>query len=143
MASIQRAASSGSEGGEVQIDERKRKRMLSNRESARRSRMRKQKQLEDLSDEVSKLQGANKKLLETIKAKEEACIETEAANGILRAQTLELTDRLRFLNSILEIAEEVSGFSVEIPEIPDPLLKPWQIPHPTQPIMASAYMFLH
>ncbi|QCD98285.1 bZIP transcription factor 53-like [Vigna unguiculata] len=143
MASIQRSAtSSGSEAGDPQIDERKRKRMLSNRESARRSRMRKQKQLEDLTDEVSKLQGANKKLVENIKTKEEACAETEAANSILRAQTLELTERLRFLNSILEIAEEVGGLSVEIPDIPDPLLKPWQIPHPTQPIMATANMFL-
>ncbi|KAK7337518.1 hypothetical protein VNO77_18097 [Canavalia gladiata] len=143
MASLQRSTSSGSEAGDPQIDERKRKRMLSNRESARRSRMRKQKQLEDLTDEVSRLQGANKKLVESIKAKEEACVETEAANSILRAQTMELADRLRFLNSILEIAEEVSGFDVEIPEIPDPLLKPWQIPHPTQPIMASANMFQH
>ncbi|XP_047159318.1 bZIP transcription factor 53-like [Vigna umbellata] len=143
MASIQRSAtSSGSEAGDPQIDERKRKRMLSNRESARRSRMRKQKQLEDLTDEVSRLQGANKKLVENIKAKEEACAETESANSILRAQTMELTERLRFLNSILEIAEEVGGLSFEIPDIPDPLLKPWQIPHPTQPIMATANMFL-
>uniref|UniRef100_I1JQS0 BZIP domain-containing protein n=1 Tax=Glycine max TaxID=3847 RepID=I1JQS0_SOYBN len=96
--------SSGSEGGDPHIiDERKRKRMLSNRESARRSRMRKQKQLEDLTDEVSRLQSANKKLAENI---------------------------------------EVEGLSVEIPEIPDPLLKPWQIPHPIQPIMATANMFL-
>ncbi|MDG2845107.1 bZIP transcription factor, partial [Vibrio parahaemolyticus] len=93
--------------------------MLSNRESARRSRMRKQKQLEDLTDEVSRLQSANKKLAENIEAKEEACVETEAANSILRAQTMELADRLRFLNSILEIAEEVEGLSVEIPEIPE------------------------
>ncbi|ESW35169.1 hypothetical protein PHAVU_001G212800 [Phaseolus vulgaris] len=143
MASIQRSAtSSGSEAGDLQIDERKRKRMLSNRESARRSRMRKQKQLEDLTDEVSRLQGANKKLVENIKAKEEACAETEAGNSILRVQTMELTERLRFLNSILEIAEEVGGLSVEIPDIPDPLLKPWQIPHPTQAIMATANMFL-
>ncbi|WVZ08490.1 hypothetical protein V8G54_021836 [Vigna mungo] len=143
MASIQRSAtSSGSEAGDPQIDERKRKRMLSNRESARRSRMRKQKQLEDLTDEVSRLQGANKKLVENIKTKEEACAETESANSILRAQTMELTERLRFLNSILEIAEEVGGLSVEIPDIPDPLLKPWQIPHPTQPIMATSNMFL-
>ncbi|XP_004494422.1 bZIP transcription factor 53 [Cicer arietinum] len=147
MASVKRPASSGSDGGgDLQngtIDERKRKRMISNRESARRSRMRKQKQLEDLSDEVNKLRIENNKLLEDIKIKEEACIENEATNGVLRAQTMELTDRLRFLNSMLKFAEEVSGLSVEIPEIPDPLLKPWQIPHPTQAIMASADMFLH
>lgn len=141
MSSIPRPASSGSsEGGDPAMDERKRKRMESNRQSARRSRMRKQKQLEDLTDEASRLQVANERMVQSIKAKEEAYVEMEAANDILRAQTTELAERLRFLNSILEIAEEVSGLSVEIPQIPDPLLKPWQIPHP---IMASPDMFLH
>ncbi|KAL2345475.1 LOW QUALITY PROTEIN: hypothetical protein Fmac_006760 [Flemingia macrophylla] len=135
MASIQCSASSGSEGGDPQIDERKRKRMLSNRESARRSRMRKQKQLEDLTDEIARRE---QEARGGHQGQEEACVETEAANSILRAQTMELADRLRFLNSILEIAEEVGGLSVEIPEIPDPLLRPWQIPHPTQPIMATS-----
>ncbi|XP_058740453.1 bZIP transcription factor 53-like [Vicia villosa] len=140
MASIHGTASSGSDGT---IDERKRKRMLSNRESARRSRMRKQKQLEDLSDEASKLQIENKKLAEDIKSKEESLIEMEASNGVIRARTMELTERLRFLNSILEIAEEVSGLTVEIPEIPDPVLNPWRVHHPIQRIMASADVFLH
>ncbi|TKY52458.1 Ocs element-binding factor 1 [Spatholobus suberectus] len=141
MASTQRPASSGSsEGGDAAMDERKRKRMESNRESARRSRMRKQKQLEDLADEASRLQAANERLAQSIKAKEEAWVEMEAANDIIRAQTMELADRLRSLNSILEIAEEVSGLSVEIPQIPDPFLRPWQIPHP---IMASPDVFLH
>ncbi|XP_027365636.1 bZIP transcription factor 53-like [Abrus precatorius] len=145
MASIQRPASSGSSegGGDPQMDDRKRKRMLSNRESARRSRMRKQKQLEDLTDEASRLISSNEQIVESISVKEDAYVEMEAANDILRAQTMELADRLRFLNSILEIAEEVSGFSVEIPQIPDPLLMPWQIPHPIHPIVASADMFLH
>lgn len=125
------------------MDERKRKRMLSNRESARRSRMRKQKQVEDLTNEISKLRGSNERLAHGIKAKEEAYLEMEAANGVLRAQTMELAERLRFLNSILEIAEEVSGFSVEIPQIPDPLLKPWHVPYPIYPIMASSDMLLH
>ncbi|CAI8615178.1 unnamed protein product [Vicia faba] len=140
MASIHGAASSGSDGP---IDERKRKRMISNRESARRSRMRKQKQLEDLSDEANMLQTENKRIAEDIKSKEEALVESDAANGVLRARTMELTERLRFLNSILEIAEEVSGLSVEIPEIPDAILNPWRVHHPVQRVMASADVFLH
>ncbi|KAI9085055.1 hypothetical protein K1719_033047 [Acacia pycnantha] len=48
--------------------------------------------------------------------------------------------RLRFLNSMLEIAEEVIGLSVEIPEIPDPLLKPWQLPYLIQPITTSDFV---
>lgn len=146
MASNQRPASSGSDGGDPRsdmMDERKRKRMLSNRESARRSRMKKQKLLEDLTNEISRLQGANNQLVQSIKEKEEAYNEMESANGILRARAMELFDRLRFLNSILEIAEEVSGLSVEIPEIPDPLLKPWQLTFPIQPIIASADFIMH
>lgn len=100
--------------------------------------MRKQKQLEDLTAEMSRLQVSNESLAQGIKVKEVSLIEMEAANDILRAQTMELADRLRFLNSILEIAEEVSGFSVDIPQIPDPLLKPWHVPHAIHPIMASS-----
>ncbi|KAE9611856.1 hypothetical protein Lal_00048875 [Lupinus albus] len=147
MASIQRAAvSSGSEGGDpASIDERKRKRMISNRESARRSRLRKQKLLEDLTEEVNRLQGASKEITETIKKKEDAYLKMESANNILRAQTMELTDRLQSLNSIIKRAEEVNGnsFSIEKPQISDPLMNPWQLSYPFHPLMASPDMFLH
>ncbi|MBA0704294.1 hypothetical protein Golax_016563 [Gossypium laxum] len=135
MAAVQRPASSSDS------DERKRKRMLSNRESARRSRIRKQKQLEDLVNEVSALQKDNSQLSEKINVATQGYAEMECANNVLRAQAMELTERLRSLNSVLHIVEEVSGYAVDIPEIPDPLMKPWQIPCPVQPIMALADMF--
>lgn len=135
MAAVQRPASSSDS------DERKRKRMLSNRESARRSRIRKQKQLEDLVNEVSALQKDNSQLSEKINVTTQRYAEMECANNVLRAQAMELTERLRSLNSVLHIVEEVSGYAVDIPEIPDPLMKPWQIPCPVQPIMALADMF--
>lgn len=143
MASIQRPASSGSgsgSGSDVAIDERKRKRMLSNRESARRSRMRKQKQLEDLTDEVTRLQLSNRDLMQKINAKEQNYGAIESANNVLRAQHAELTDRLRSLNSVLQMMEEMSGFSVDIPEIPDSMMNPWQLNRPIQPIMADMFM---
>lgn len=115
--------------------------MESNRESARRSRMRKQKQLEDLTTEVSRLQIANNQILLSINSKEQAFVQMESSNSVLRTQAMELTDRLQSLNSVLQIVEEVSGLAVDIPEIPDPLLKPWQLPYATQPISAFAEMF--
>ncbi|KAL5561011.1 hypothetical protein UlMin_030758 [Ulmus minor] len=141
MSTIQRQSSSGSDGSGT-IDERKRKRMESNRESARRSRMRKQKQLEDLTDEITRLQIANNQILQSINAKEQAFVQIDNANNVLRAQAMELTDRLRSLNSVLQIVEDVSGLAVDIPEIPDPLMKPWQLSYPNHPITASAEMFL-
>ena len=102
--------------------------------------MRKQKQMEDLVNETSQLESANTMIRQNIDAAKQRYIEMESANNVLRAQAMELTDRLRALNSVLQIWGDVSGLSVEIPEIPDPLMKPWQLPCPVQPIMASVDM---
>lgn len=56
--STSKNSSSGSD-----IDERKHKRMISNRESAKRSRMRKQKHLENLRSQVSRLKLANRQTM--------------------------------------------------------------------------------
>lgn len=104
--------------------------------------MRKQKQMEDLTSEASRLQTMNAQLLQSINAKEQAYVAIESANNVLRAQAMELTDRLQSLNSVLQIIEEVNGFALDIPEIPDPMMNPLQLHRPIQPIMASADMFL-
>lgn len=129
-------SSPGSDG-----DERKRKRKLSNRESARRSRMRKQQHLDELIGQEQQLQDENKKLREMIDGASQFYLNFASENNVLRAQVAELTDRLRSLNSVLQIASEVSGLAFDIPDIPDTLLEPWQMPCPVQPIAASADMF--
>ncbi|KAF2304779.1 hypothetical protein GH714_037940 [Hevea brasiliensis] len=102
------AANSGSDSDPryASIDERKRKRMISNRESARRSRMRKQKQMGDLVNEASLLQNENDRLRQNINDNTQRYVEIESANSVLRAQAMELTERLLSLNSVLQIAEE-------------------------------------
>jgi len=123
------------------VDDKKRKRMISNRESARRSRMRKQKQVEDFVNEASQLKNENSRIMQNIDVVSQRYMEIESANNVLRAQAMELTDRLQSLNSVLQIVEDVSGLGLDIPEIPDPLLRPWQLPCPGHPIMASNDMF--
>lgn len=103
--------------------------------------MRKQKQMEDLIHEASVLQSDNRRIMEKINATTQRYINMESQNNVLRAQAMELTDRLRSLNSVLQMVEDVSGLALDIPEIPDPLLEPWQLPCPVQPIIASADMF--
>ncbi|KAF5462064.1 hypothetical protein F2P56_018104 [Juglans regia] len=93
---------SGSEGDvQLLMDQRKRKRMQSNRESARRSRMRKQKQLNDLTGQVAQLSKDNNQILASITITTQLYLNIEAQNSILRAQVVELSQRLDSLNEIL------------------------------------------
>ncbi|KAL5983552.1 hypothetical protein ACLOJK_017639 [Asimina triloba] len=122
------------------VDQRKKRRMISNRESARRSRMRKQQHLDDLLTQVSQLKAENSQIVTRVEFATQQFVQLDSENTILRTQVMELTDRLQSLNSVLHIMEEVSGLSMDIPEIPDPLLRPWQLPCPSLPIMAAADM---
>ncbi|CAH2075688.1 unnamed protein product [Thlaspi arvense] len=82
-------------------DERKRKRMISNRDSARRSRMRKQKLLEDLTSDLGRLQCENKLILCRIDEVKEGYTAVAADNCVLRAQVAELVARLGSLAGVL------------------------------------------
>ncbi|CAJ1973279.1 unnamed protein product [Sphenostylis stenocarpa] len=95
--------SSGSEE-DLQVlrtDERKNKRKLSNRESARRSRMRKRNHLEDLTKQVSQFTKENREILGTIDMTTQHYLKIEAENCVLRAQMGELGQRLQSLNDII------------------------------------------
>ncbi|CAK9317272.1 unnamed protein product [Citrullus colocynthis] len=83
------------------MDQRKRKRMQSNRESARRSRMRKQQHLDGLMAQVSQLRDNKNQMISRINLTTQLFLNIEAENSVLRAQILELTHRLESLNQIL------------------------------------------
>ncbi|XP_019165604.1 PREDICTED: bZIP transcription factor 11-like [Ipomoea nil] len=102
--------SSGSEEDlQTLMDQRKRKRMISNRESARRSRMRKQKHLDDLMAQVSQLRKENNQIVTAMNATTQQYLNVEAHNSILRAQVAELSHRLEALNEIVSFLNANNG----------------------------------
>ncbi|KAK3231672.1 hypothetical protein Dsin_003553 [Dipteronia sinensis] len=70
---------------QVVMDMRRRRRELSNRESARRSRMRKQKHVDALMQEVSRLRTDNNRLLTSINISNHHLIAVQTENFILKA----------------------------------------------------------
>ncbi|GER32034.1 basic-leucine zipper transcription factor family protein [Striga asiatica] len=99
-----------SRGSDEQVmDQRKRKRMQSNRESARRSRMKKQKHLDDLTAEVARLAKLNAQIVAAIGAAKHRLVAVGAENSVLRAQVVELGRRLESLNQILDYVTTAAG----------------------------------
>jgi FtsZ-binding cell division protein ZapB len=113
-------------------DERKRKRMQSNRESARRSRQKKQLHLDTLLAEAEKLKADNADMEAKINLTSHQYIMVEKENQVLRARHAELADRLQSLNSLLRMYEEFMGVCMDIPDMPGtqpvPFMRPQQLP---------------
>ncbi|KAE9590295.1 hypothetical protein Lal_00028001 [Lupinus albus] len=77
------------------INERKHRRMISNRESARRSRMRKQKQLDELWSQVMWLRNENHQVLDKLNHLLECHDQALQENAKLKEQTSELHQMIR------------------------------------------------
>ncbi|KAK1439872.1 hypothetical protein QVD17_05694 [Tagetes erecta] len=93
--------SSGGSDLQEEMDQRKRRRMMSNRESAKRSRMRKQKHLNDLMTRLSQLRSECDRVMTGVSIMTRDCVSLEAENSVLRAQVTELSYRLRSLIGII------------------------------------------
>ncbi|KAI4317459.1 hypothetical protein L6164_025326 [Bauhinia variegata] len=140
---------SGSEGDlQYVMDQRKRKRMLSNRESARRSRMRKQQHLDELIAQVGQLKKENSQIITSMGSTSQLYQNVEAENAILRAQMAELSNRLQSLNEIIDYINSSNylfdDIDIEETQINDfGFMNPWDSVSMNQPIMASADMLMY
>ncbi|KAM7482629.1 hypothetical protein LguiB_007212 [Lonicera macranthoides] len=134
---------SGSE--EDLMNQRKRKRMISNRESARRSRMRKQKHLDDLAAQLSQLRKENSQIITGLSITTQHYHSVEAENSVLRAQVAELSHRLDSLNEIIAFLNASGGAGFVAEEEPADLFinNPLSYLCVNQPIMASADMMIN
>lgn len=140
------APNSGSEEEFMALmDQKKRKRMQSNRDSARRSRMRKQQHLDELMSQVSQLRKENGQILTSLNITTQQYLGVEAENSVLRTQMMELSTRLQSLNEILHCmnANNTSnnGLFPDGAHVNDSFINPWNLVFMNQPIMASMDMF--
>lgn len=80
------------------INERKKRRMISNRESARRSRMRKQRHLDELWSQVVCLRNENQQLIDKLNSASESHDQLLQENAQLREETSELRQMLSHMH---------------------------------------------
>ncbi|ESQ32348.1 hypothetical protein EUTSA_v10005532mg [Eutrema salsugineum] len=83
------------------IDEKKRKRKLSNRESARRSRLKKQKLMEDTINEISSLERRIKENSERYRAAKQRLDSVESENAVLKSEKTWLSSYVSDLENMI------------------------------------------
>lgn len=76
------------------LDERKQKRMLSNRESARRSRLRKQQHLDELRAQVARMRAENTDMMARYGIASQRFLQITGENVVLRAHAADLSRKL-------------------------------------------------
>ncbi|GMI87541.1 hypothetical protein HRI_002423400 [Hibiscus trionum] len=96
------------------IDERKQRRMISNRESARRSRMRKQKHLDELWSQVIRLRNENHNLIDKLNHVSESHDRVLQENARLKEEAFDLRQML----SDVKIGSPYSLAFREMEEVP-------------------------
>ncbi|XP_068313324.1 basic leucine zipper 4-like [Pyrus communis] len=91
------------------VDERKRRRMISNRESARRSRMRKQKHIENLRNQVNRLRVENRELKNRLRIVLYHFQLVRTDNDRLRSDHVMLLQKLSDIRRILVFRQHLSS----------------------------------
>ena len=114
--------------------------------------MRKQKHLDDLMGQVTQLSKDNNQILTSINITNQHLMNVEAENSILRAQVVELSQRLESLNGILNFINTTSCVggvygthqnTTAAAASADSFMDPLNLLYHNQPIMASATDMFH
>jgi len=85
----------------AQMEKRRKRRKESNRESARRSRVRKQQHLDDLSSQVDQLKNQRQQLSMALGMTTQNLVALQAQNSVMQTQKMELESRLCALGEII------------------------------------------
>lgn len=101
------------------IDERKKRRMISNRESARRSRMRKQKHFDELWSQVARFQKENQSLIDKLShmsesydkvIQENVCLKEENSDLRRMVVDLQMSDSCNFFTDLEDIPSNAANY---------------------------------
>ncbi len=111
--------------------------MESNRESARRSRIKKQRHMEDLVNEIGFLQKEICKTSTSCEAILQMSELVKAENRLLRDEQARLEQQLSRLEWMLMNLGHDGYLADNIFQVQEPHLQPWQVHGLQQPIMAS------
>ncbi|KAL7144366.1 hypothetical protein ABFS83_07G006900 [Erythranthe nasuta] len=106
-------------------DEKKMKRMKSNRESARRSRMKREQHIKDLNDQVTYFKTRSSEIARKISEIEARFTAVGSENRILRMKGEDLKKRLELLEEMLASDHQVNDDCLLMDILQDPLIKPW------------------
>lgn len=140
MDHAKRSSSGSEEDGRYTMitDDKKRKRMISNRESAKRSRMKRQQHVQDLNNQIMFYKNRRNEITQNINNFTQQFTAVENQNRIMRAQKEELRKRLEAAELVSSYLDAAKGYSMDTAE--ESWYNPWQ-PSQSMPIMTSAEFF--
>jgi len=110
-------------------EERRRKRMTSNRLSARKSRMKRQQHVDDLTAEAERLRRENEAMRAGAGEALRRGRALEQENRVLAAHARQLCAALLLRNSQLRLLGGVAGVPLDVPGVPDHLVQLYGGPH--------------
>nr|XP_043611141.1 bZIP transcription factor 53-like [Erigeron canadensis] len=119
----------------VDDDQKKMKRKISNRESAKRSRMKKEQHIKDLNDQIFYLTKKRDEMATKMDGVMKDYVAIETNNMVLRSQKQELEKRLEYAKNVCEW-HEVDGF-LSLSSI-DAVQEPWLRPSNSMSMIMSS-----